>query len=174
MSLYRSRLVRVVFLCCAAAGVGRAQHTGGMTHAQMHGKPAASASDSAFAVVQARGKIVMGVDQYTSTHHFVTLRDGGRISLERDVDDSTGVNTIRAHLRSIADAFSRGDFSAPAMVHMQEVPGAAVMAARRAQITYRMTSLRRGGQLRITTRDPAARAAVAEFLAFQRMDHRAH
>jgi TusA-related sulfurtransferase len=34
--------------------------------------------------------------------------------------------------------------------------------------------LPRGGELRITTTDPAAVAAVAAFLAFQRMDHRSH
>jgi hypothetical protein len=31
-----------------------------------------------------------------------------------------------------------------------------------------------GGEVRIRTASPAALAAIHEFLAFQRMDHRAH
>jgi hypothetical protein len=131
-------------------------------------------ADSSFSALQARGLIAMGVDQYTSTHHFETLRDGGRIELQRDVDDSAGTAQIRAHLCGIAAAFASGDFSTPAFVHMQTVPGATVMAAKRDLITYVVRPLPRGGELRITTGDPEALAAVASFLAFQRMDHRAH
>lgn len=38
---------------------------------------------------------------------------------------------------------------------------------------YVMEPLPRGGQVRIVTRDATALKAVHEFLAFQRMDHRA-
>ena len=146
-------------------GTGSSTTGGGMQHAN---------TDSAFAAVQARGKVVMGVDQYTSTHHFEALSDGGRIELQRDTNDAAGVATIREHLRSIARAFGNGDFSSPAAVHMQTVPGAAVMAARRDRITYAVSDLPRGAVLRITTSDPEAVQAVAQFMAFQRMDHRAH
>src|SRR6185369_15312938 len=81
----------------------------------------ASKPDTAFDAMQRRGKSAMGVDQYTSSHHFDALPDGGRIELVRDTDDSAGVAQIRRHLREIADAFSRGDFSTPAFVHMQSV-----------------------------------------------------
>src|SRR5687767_10003309 len=84
----------------------------------------AVAKDSAFAALQERGEQAMGVDQYTSTHIFDALPDGGRIELQRDVDDSAGVATIRQHLAHIAKAFGAGDFSTPAFVHLQDVPGA--------------------------------------------------
>jgi len=130
--------------------------------------------DSAFAAVQTRGAAVMGVDQYTSAHVFEDLADGGRIALVRkDSSDSAGVATIRAHMRSIADAFAKGDFSAPGMVHMQKVPGTDVMATKRAAIRYQVVDLPGGGEVRLTTADPAAVSAIHEFLAFQRMDHRA-
>jgi hypothetical protein len=131
-------------------------------------------SDSAFAGVQARGKVAMGVDQYASTHHFETLADGGRIELQSNSDDTTAIAAIRTHLQDIAKAFGSGDFSAPSFVHMQAVPGAQVMAAKRRVITYSFKPLARGGELRIKTADVEASAAVAQFLAFQRMDHRAH
>lgn len=138
-------------------------------------RPAKSRSDdSAFAAVQSRGAAVMGVDQYTSAHVFEDLPDGGRIVLERkDASDSAGVATIRAHMRSIADAFAKGDFSAPGMVHMTSVPGTAVMAARKGAIRYTVVDHPGGGEVRLTTSDTAAVRAIHEFLAFQRMDHRA-
>jgi hypothetical protein len=135
--------------------------------------PPASAQDSSFAALQRRGRIAMGVDQYTSIHKFDDLADGGRIELQRDQDDSVGVRAIRDHLRAIERAFSTGDFSTPAFVHMRDVPGTKVMAARRAFIRYRFESLPRGGQLRIITADSSAREAVHQFLAFQRDDHHA-
>jgi hypothetical protein len=134
---------------------------------------AMGASDSAFAAMQQRGQRAMGVDQYTSTHHFEALPDGGRIELQRDVDDSAGVLQIRTHLQEIAKAFAAGDFSTPAFVHMQDVPGTKVMAAKRAAITYSYHELPRGGEVRIQTTDAVALAAIHEFLAFQRKDHHA-
>ncbi len=129
--------------------------------------------DTSFAAMQKRGREAMGVDQYTSVHTFDALPDGGRIELQRDTDDSVGVATIRAHLRSIADAFKRGDFSTPEFVHMRMVPGTKVMAAKRSAISYEAHDLPRGGELRIRTTDPDALAAVHEFMAFQRSDHHA-
>lgn len=133
-----------------------------------------SSDDSAFAGVQDRGHEAMGVDQYTSEHRFEPLPDGGRIELQRDSADRAGVATIRAHMRDIADRFSRGDFSIPGFVHAQEVPGTRVMADRKGQITYQAHDLPGGAEVRIRSTDSAAIAAVHEFLAFQRTDHRTH
>jgi uncharacterized protein YjhX (UPF0386 family) len=131
-----------------------------------------SSDDSAFALVQARGHTAMGVDQYTSSHRFEPLPDGGRITLQRDQDDSAGTEQIRAHLRKIAAAFAAGDFTLPGFVHDQEVPGTAVMAALRPRISYTADTLPRGGSVRIRSDDSTAIAAVHQFLSFQRRDHR--
>jgi hypothetical protein len=144
-------------------------HAGHAAHGAMHG----TSADSGFHALQERGATAMGVDQYTSTHRFDALPDGGRIELQRDVDDPEGVARIRAHLREIAHAFARGDFATPFAVHGREVPGTAVMAAKRGAITYSFRELPRGGEVRITTSDPEAVRAVHAFMAFQRTDHRA-
>jgi hypothetical protein len=133
----------------------------------------AAAQDTSFAGVQRRGKQAMGVDQYTSSHKFDALADGGRIELQRDTDDKDGIATIRAHMRDIAKAFADGDFSTPAFVHMQDVPGTKVMAAKRGVIKYEARDLPRGGEVRITTKDADALKAIHEFMAFQRSDHHA-
>jgi hypothetical protein len=116
----------------------------------------------------------MGVDQYTSQHRFEPLPDGGRIELQRDTTDRAGIATIRAHMRDIASRFAQGDFSIPGFVHAQEVPGTRVMAEKKTGITYEAHDLPGGAEVRIRTTDPDAVAAVHEFLAFQRGDHRAH
>jgi len=130
-------------------------------------------ADSGFAGVQSRGRVAMGVDQYTSTHRFQPLPDGGRIELQRDTADSGGRARIVEHMHEIAAAFAAGDFTVPGFVHAREVPGTSVMAARQATIRYAVESLPRGAAVRLTTGDSAAIEAIHDFLAFQRQDHRA-
>ena len=84
---------------------GAMMQQGGMMH---RGPP-----DSSFGAMQTRGRMVMGVDQYTSSHRFDSLEDGGRIEFVRHTDDSAGVAVIRAHLQEVTSAFASGDFSAP-------------------------------------------------------------
>ena len=129
--------------------------------------------DSDFAALQRRGETAMGVNQYTSAHVFESLPDGGRIVLQRQSDDSAGTARIRAHMSTIAEQFRRGEFAIPGFVHAQGVPGTDVMASHRTRISYTADTLPRGGQVRITTNDTAALAAVHEFLAFQRHEHHA-
>ena len=169
---------------CDAQGIGvrdaaarpetHAQHAGMMNHPSP--KCVGTSRDSterAFTGVQKRGAQAMGVDQYTSTHRFDVLPDGGRIELQRNLDDSAGVLQIRTHLQGIALAFRSGDFTTPAFVHMDTVPGTVAMAAKRAVIIYTFRPLPRGGELRMLTTDPDALRAIHQFIAFQRADHRA-
>jgi hypothetical protein len=136
-------------------------------------KPKAPAPDSGFAAMQDRGKKAMGVDQYTSSHTFDALPTCGRIELVRDTNDSVGVAQIRAHIREIARAFANGDFTTPAFVHMQTVPGTATMREKRALISYEVRDVPRGAELLIRTKDLQALAAIHEFMAFQRGEHHA-
>jgi hypothetical protein len=134
---------------------------------------AGATGDSGYIKMQARGKVAMGVDQYSSAHRFDDLPDGGRIELQRDPNDSVGVRTIREHLQKIAAAFSRGDFRTPGFVHADNVPGTATMRAQRSAIRYQFAPLPGGGEVRITSDSAAAVAAIHEFLAYQRHEHHA-
>jgi hypothetical protein len=123
--------------------------------------------NGALAALQARG------DQHTSTHLFDAVPDGGRIGLQRSVDDAAAVDVIRRHLRGIAEAFASGNFRPPAFVHMRQVPGMAVMAERKDRIERVYRDLPRGGELRLVTNDPDALRAIHELVAFLRERHRA-
>ena len=155
--------VALVHACSPAPGVA----------GDFEARRAAAAADTGFASVQARGREAMGVDQYTSTHVFQPLVDGGRIELRRDAEDSAGRARILAHMGRIAAAFAAGDFTLPGFVHARDVPGTRTMAERRSAIAYVVESLPRGGALRLRTADSSAVRAIHQFLAFQRMDHRA-
>lgn len=166
-----TRSIALVLLLASLPACG----DGGEAEAERQAAADRAAADSAFAELQERGADAeaMGVDQYTSTHVFEDLADGGRIELQRDADDPVGTEQIRAHLRLIVDRFSAGDFTIPGFVHdTDQVPGTAMMAERRDAIDYEFGELPRGGQVRIRTSDPEAVRAVHEFLAFQRSDHR--
>ena len=71
-----------------------------------------ASADSNFAALQQRGATAMGVDQYTSSHVFESLPDGGRISLQRDTVDSAGIAAVHAFL-----AFQRMDHRAAGHDH---------------------------------------------------------
>lgn len=130
--------------------------------------------DSSFAALQQRGEKAMGVNQYTSQHVFEPLPGGGRIVLQREASDSVGVAAIRAHMDTISKSFGNGDFAVPGFVHAtNDVPGTAAMKRLKAEITYTPQDLPGGAQVVISTRNPQAMSAIHEFLAFQRMDHRA-
>ncbi len=127
--------------------------------------------DGAFAALQHRGEHYMGVDQNSSTHEFTDLPDGSRIVLVQDPNDRACVAMIRMHLGHIAQAFDQGNFAIPMLVHDTTVPGTSVMARQHDQIQYAFNPVSGGGQVRITTSDPEALAAIREFCAFQRSDH---
>jgi len=159
-------LAALAALAAAPLGAQQAPPDTGAHHGHQ------AAPDTGFAALQRRGERAMGVDQYTSVHRFEALPDGGRIRLARAAADSAGAAIIRAHMREIAAAFTRGDFTTPGFVHARDVPGTATMARRRKAIRYEARDVPGGAEVRITTRDPEALAAVHEFLAFQNTDHR--
>src|SRR5262245_27064255 len=79
--------------------------------------------------VRARGSEVMPFALGDTQHQFEQTADGGiqRVSARAGHDDE--LPAIRAHLREIADAFARRDFSGPAKIHGDDMPGLAALRA---------------------------------------------
>jgi len=117
--------------------------------------------------------MVMGFDQDRTAHHFTLYTDGGAIAVvTKDAADTADRDGIRAHLPHIAAMFGSGDFDAPMLVHdTRNVPGIDVLAARRDRVTYRYRETPNGGRVDIVTTDPAALAAVHDFLRYQIREH---
>ena len=119
-----------------------------------------------------RGKRFMGFDQKLTAHHFILVNDGGRIEVTaKNGADTKSISQIREHLRHIAQAFSKGDFKTPGLVHARKVPGVDAMKAAGKAVSYTFEEIERGAHVRIVATTPAAVAAVHEFLRFQIKDH---
>ena len=166
-----STLVVIAALTAGSPDRLTAQDHATMDHSA-HQAASPATNDSAFRALQQRGRGTMGVDQYASRHRFEDLPNGGRIELQMREADSAGIAAIRAHLQQTAQQFRDGVFAAPEATHAMVVPGTTVMAAKKGKIQYRYHELPRGGEVRITTTDVEALAAVREFFEFQRSDHR--
>jgi len=125
------------------------------------------------AALDQRGDKVMGFDHSRTTHHFRMEPDGGIIQVEaNDASDAESRQAIRSHLAEIAAMFSRGDFSFPLAIHQRVMPGVPVLIEKKETVRYLYEETERGGQVRITTKDPDAVTAVHEFLRAQIGDHR--
>jgi hypothetical protein len=143
------------------------------TPCPMHEKHAQeSPADEHDRGVKKRGEHAMGFSQDKTTHHFRLYPDGGAIEVEaNDPKDTASRDQIRMHLTHIVKAFSEGDFSIPMSTHGLNPPGADVMKKLQAEIAYTFEETGRSARVRITTRNPAALAAVYQFLRFQISDH---
>jgi len=120
-----------------------------------------------------RATMAMGFDQDKTAHHFLLYQDGGAIDLAvKDAADATNRDAIRSHLPHIAMMFGSGDFDVPMLVHdTKDVPGTAILAARKDAVTYRYRETDRGGRGDIVTTDPEALKAIHEFLRYQIREH---
>lgn len=150
-----------------AAGCGHAQ-TG---HKDGHDGGNISGGDH-HADVMKNGEKAMGFSQTATTHHFLLMEDGGAIRVEaNDAADKLNRDKIRKHLNGIATQFSEGVFSTPFAVHGKVPPGAAVMEELRSDIEYKYEETENGAQVRISTKNSKALAAVHSFLKFQIEEH---
>jgi hypothetical protein len=122
--------------------------------------------------VDHRHDAATGVSHDDSIHHFLLAADGGIIRLEATAEAPPEAREqIRMHLRHVARSFADGNFELPMLIHDQVPPGVAVMKKKKGAIQYGFAETENGGEVRITTRDPAAFAAVQSFLRFQIDDH---
>lgn len=114
-----------------------------------------------------------GMSHQSTRHSFRMFVDGGAIELyANDSNDVETVDAIRDHLKKIAEAFTRGDFTTPRFVHGYEPNGVDGMKRAGGTIAYRYEERPGGGRIRIDTRDRAALGAVHEFIRFQVIEHR--
>jgi hypothetical protein len=125
--------------------------------------------------VAKRGAQVMPFDLEQTMHLFQPLADGGRQTVTvKDPANSQQIALIQAHLQEEAAKFQRGDFSDPAKIHGEDMPGLAALQAGARQIEIQYTPLPNGAQIQYTTQDPALIAALHQWFAAQRSDHGHH
>lgn len=125
------------------------------------------------AMMNQRGDHVMGFSHDKTTHHFELNQDGGVIEVRaNDVNDTLTRDEIRGHFHHIVQMFAAGNFSAPMLVHGQNVPGTAVMSQLKDQLHWQLQDTSRGAKIIVMADNKPALDAVYEFLRFQIADHK--
>ena len=125
--------------------------------------------------VAARGVKVMPFDLEQTTHVFQKLEDGGlQKVVVKDPSNKKQIALIQAHLKEESEKFRKGDFSDPAKIHGEDMPGLAELKAGARKIDVRYTALPDGAQIRYTTKDPKMVMTLHQWFAAQLSDHGEH
>jgi hypothetical protein len=125
--------------------------------------------------VATRGAQVMPFDLEQTMHAFQPQEDGGlQIVTAKDPANSQQIALIQAHLAEEAAKFRQGDFSDPAKIHGEDMPGLAALRAGAGHIDVQYTPLPNGAQIQYTTKNPALIVALHQWFAAQLSDHGHH
>ena len=125
--------------------------------------------------VAVRGSKVMPFDLEQTTHVFQKLDDGGlQKVVVKDPSNGKQAALIQAHLKEEAEKFRKGDFSDPAKIHGEDMPGLVDLKAGAGEIEVRYTPLPDGAQIRYTTKDPKLVMALHQWFTAQLSDHGHH
>jgi hypothetical protein len=116
----------------------------------------------------------MPFDLTRTTHVFTDTDTGGReVVTANDPADTQQIELIRSHLKGLVPQFSSGDFSDPAAIHGDEMPGLAQLRAGYSRIEFTYEELPNGAALTYQTSDPVMVSALHTWFAAQRSDHHA-
>lgn len=136
---------------------------------------AATAEDRQ-AQVATRGAKVMPFDLDRTRHVFTKTATGGEqrvVALA--ADDAAQATLIRAHLKDIAERFAKGDFSGPAFIHGEDMPGLAELRrAQPGQWTAQYREVENGGEIVYASSLPALVQAIHAWFDAQVSDHGRH
>jgi hypothetical protein len=125
--------------------------------------------------VAAKGAKVMPFNLEQTTHVFQKLDDGGlqKVVVKEPLNKKQ-IALIQSHLREESEKFRKGDFSDPAKIHGEDMPGLAQLKAGAAKIDIRYSALPDGAQIRYTAKDPKLVTALHQWFAAQVSDHGKH
>ncbi|MEU4678357.1 hypothetical protein [Micromonospora sp. NPDC023737] len=133
------------------------------------------ASSSRQAEVADRGASVMPFDLDRTTHQFTKTDTGGvQTVVADDPQDATQITLIRQHLTAEVNRFRRGDFTDPARIHGNQMPGLETLRAHGGRITIDYTATSDGGRVTYTTSDAELRDALHHWFDAQVSDHGQH
>lgn len=131
------------------------------------------ANDQRTAEVSQRGKDVMPFNLDATTHIFTKNAQGGIQQVVSKIkNDDAQVMLIQKHLQDIRVQFLTGDFSAPATIHGQEMPGlTALMASKPGQITIEYQSIEGGAEIIYLIKNANLVLALHQWFDAQVQDH---
>lgn len=157
------------FILRETFGPGISSH-GNMDHTSHMNK---MANEERLAEVATRSVDVMPFNLHDTKHHFVKNAEGGvQQVVARASDDNNQVELVRTHLKEIREQFLQGDFSGPAHIHGDDMPGLRELRESKpgqVEITYKVVDS--GAELKYVTSNTELVTAVHSWFDAQVSDH---
>ena len=117
----------------------------------------------------------MPFDLNKTMHMFQDTSTGGvQTVMANQPDDQAQIVLVRSHLRKEARRFASGDFSDPAFIHTQSMPGLTTLESNASRIIITYDDVPAGGRITYMTRDPELVRAIHEWFAAQVIEHGKH
>jgi len=134
---------------------------------------AQTASPERLEEITQRGMHVMPFDLKQTQHIFNKTETGGlQQVIVRNPPNTQQVELIRQHLSKITQEFTRGDFSNPAKIHGQDMPGLAELRkAEPGQLHVDYKELENGAEITYSSKEPILIDAIHRWFDAQLADH---
>ena len=117
----------------------------------------------------------MPFDLEKTAHSFEALPDGGLQTVTANNSaDTSQIELIQSHLLEESAKFGLGDFSDPASIHGDDMPGLSVLKASYQDIDVQYAALPAGASIRYTTKEPNLIEALNDWFQAQSSDHGHH
>jgi hypothetical protein len=133
-------------------------------------------SASRQAEVERRGAQVMPFSQELTLHIFTKTNSGGiQQVIVKNPSDTAQIAMIREHLSKISKEFAHGNFSDPAKIHGNDMPGLKELEnARPGRIQIEYKEIPRGAQIAFSSASPDLIDAIHRWFDAQLADHAGH
>jgi hypothetical protein len=142
----------------------------------MAAQTAGKASEARLDEVAQRGRHVMPFNLEQTTHVFSRTENGGvQQVIVKDKSNAEQIKLIREHLAKISHEFTQGDFSNPAKIHGDTMPGLnELRKAKPGQIKIDYKELTDGAEITYSTDDANFINALHQWFDAQLSDHARH
>jgi hypothetical protein len=134
------------------------------------------ASEKRLDEVAQRGVYVMPFDLEQTTHVFFKAKKGGvQKVIVKNIKDTAQIRLIRKHLFKVSREFQQADYSDPAKIHGENMPGLeAIRNAKPDQISILYKDLPNGAEITYSTDIPIMITAIHQWFDAQLNDHARH
>ena len=134
------------------------------------------ASEKRLDEVAQRGVHVMPFDLELTTHVFSKTAKGGvQKVIVKNIKDTAQIRLIREHLIKISREFQQADYSGPAKIHGENMPGLETLRnAKPDQISILYKDLPNGAEITYSTDIPILFTAIHQWFDAQLSDHARH
>ncbi len=134
------------------------------------------ASEKRLDEVAQRGAHVMPFDLELTTHVFSKTAKGGvQKVIVKNPKDNAQIKLIRKHLTKISHEFQQADYSSPAKIHGENMPGLeALRNAKSDQISILYKDLPNGAEITYSTDIPILITAIHQWFDAQLSEHARH